>query len=403
MDIDDRYQQYLTAGLKLDLTRGKPCPEQLTLSEGLDATIAGDYFAEDGTDTRNYGGILGIPEARRLGGLLMSLDPSSVMAGGNSSLTLMHQFLAWRSQLWRDQTPGATPKFLCVVPGYDRHFTICEQLGIEMLNVGFDDRGPDMQTIEALVEANDDIRGIWCVPKHSNPTGHCYHPETVARLAELPKRSAGDFIVMWDNAYAVHDLVTNAPPLANVLALATEAGTQDQIAHFASTSKITFAGAGLAFCGLSPRSLKAFETFLVPQMIGFDKVNQLRHGRFFKDATFLKSHMEAHQKILLPKFELVQTKLSDLTQAGLVTRSQPEGGYFVSLDLTRASAKQVIELAKAAGVTLTPAGATFPYGLDPQDKNIRIAPSFPDMMALDQALDVLTCCIVKASTSTGLP
>jgi len=397
MDTDAIYEQYLKAGLKLDLTRGKPCPEQLALSEAMDQTIAGNFFAEDGTDTRNYGGILGIDEARKLGARLLDVDTQNVLAGGNSSLTLMYQFLLWRRQIWRQQDPNTRPKFLCVVPGYDRHFTICEHLDIDMVTVGFNDQGPDMDRIEALLDADPALRGIWCVPKHSNPTGHTYSNETVQRLAELPNRCQQEFVVMWDNAYAVHDLVAQTQPLANLLKSAVQAGTAHSMALFASTSKITFSGAGLAFCGLSQTQLKAFEAFLAPQMIGFDKVNQLRHARFLKDAETLAKHMMAHQAILAPKFARVHEKLQPLAEAGLATFSQPVGGYFVSLDLTRASAKSVVALANAVGVTLTPAGATFPYGNDPDDKNIRIAPSFPDMMALDQALDVLVCCIFKAS------
>ena len=395
--IDEQYEQYLGAGLALDLTRGKPRSDQLDLSCALEDAIGGNFKAADGTDVRNYGGLLGIPEARALGGALLAVDPKCVMAGGNSSLTLMYQFLVWRRAAWQADAPSQTFKFICVVPGYDRHFTICEHLGIEMISVGFDSEGPNMTEIEALVRQDPHIKGIWCVPKHSNPTGHTYRDETVTRLANLPNLAGKDFVVMWDNAYAAHDLDPLTPPLANIMAHAQAAKTDHQIALFASTSKITFAGAGLAFCGLSETALKAFETFLMPQMIGFDKVNQLRHARLLGGADDIATHMAAHRNILGPKFNRVQEKLAPLAEADLAAWSQPEGGYFVSLDLKMASATTVIALANAAGVKLTPAGATFPYGRDPEDKNIRIAPSFPDMMELDQALDVLVCCIFKAS------
>jgi len=354
--IDAQYEQYLNAGLTLDLTRGKPCSDQLDLSCALEDMIGGNFKTTDGIDARNYGGLLGIPEARALGGTLLDVDPKYIMAGGNSSLTLMYQFLVWRLKAWQANNPSQTFKFICVVPGYDRHFTICEHLGIEMLS-------------------------------------------TVKRLANLPNLASKDFVLMWDNAYAAHDLDPQTMPLSNIMAHAQDAETADQIALFASTSKITFAGAGLAFCGLSEPMLKGFETFLTPQMIGFDKVNQLRHARLLKDPNDIARHMTAHRAILAPKFKRVQEKLTPLAETDLATWSQPGGGYFVSLDLKTASATAVIALANAAGVKLTPAGATFPYGRDPEDKNIRIAPSFPDMMELDQALDVLVCCIVKASES----
>ena len=396
---DAQYDQYLNAGLALDLTRGKPCSDQLDLSCALEDMIAGNFKTADGTDARNYGGLLGIPDARALGGTLLDVDPKYIMAGGNSSLTLMYQFLVWRLKAWQKDDPTQTFKFICVVPGYDRHFTICEYLGIEMISVGFDADGPNMTKIEALVRQDQNIKGIWCVPKHSNPTGHTYSQATVERLANLPNLAGKDFIIMWDNAYAAHDLDPRTMPLTNLMARAQAAQTAHQIALFASTSKITFAGAGLAFCGLSEPMLQGFETFLTPQMIGFDKVNQLRHARLLKDSNDIAKHMAAHRVILEPKFQRVQEKLMPLAEADLATWSQPGGGYFVSLDLKAASATQVIALANAAGVKLTPAGATFPYGHDPEDKNIRIAPSFPDMMELDQALDVLVCCIVKASES----
>ena len=394
-NIELDYQRYLVANLSLDLTRGKPCPDQLALSRGLEDMIQGDYQSRDGIETRNYGGLLGIPEARELGARLLDLDPAQVLAGGNSSLALMYQFLAFRKTQWAHSETA--PKFICLVPGYDRHFSVCEHLGIAMINVALTPEGLDLSMVEALVEKDPSIRGVWCVPKHSNPTGHVYTPETVQRLAKLPLLTQSDFVLMWDNAYAVHDLDEDVPPLESLMAHAEAAGTADQVAIFGSTSKITLAGAGLGFCGLSPSVLEAFQRYLEPQMIGFDKVNQLRHARFLDDEHKLKALMDAHRKILRPKFDLVDEKLKPLSVQSLAAWSQPLGGYFVSLDLKAASARQVVHLAGAAGVKLTPAGATFPYGDDPEDKNIRIAPSFPDMMDLGQALDVLVCCVHKAS------
>jgi DNA-binding transcriptional MocR family regulator len=400
-NIDSDYQRYLGANLSLDLTRGKPCPDQLALSRGLEDMIQGDYQSRDGIDTRNYGGLLGIPEARELGARLLDLDPAQVLAGGNSSLALMYQYLAFRKAQWPHSE--TVPKFICLVPGYDRHFSVCEQLGIAMINVALTPEGPDLSMLESLVERDPSIRGIWCVPKHSNPTGHIYTAETVRSLARLPLLTQGDFVLMWDNAYAVHDLDDNVPALESLMTQAEIAGTADQIAIFGSTSKITLAGAGLGFCGLSPSVLAAFQRYLEPQMIGFDKVNQLRHARFLDDDSKLKALMDAHRKILRPKFDLVVEKLKPLGAQSLAAWSQPLGGYFVSLDLKAASARHVVHLAEAAGVKLTPAGATFPYGNDPEDKNIRIAPSFPDMMDLGQALDVLVCCIQKASHDAANP
>ena len=397
-ELAARYEAVKAASLSLDLTRGKPAPAQLDLANAIDGILDGFYLLQDGTDVRNYGGILGIPEARQLGGQFLNIDPGLVLVGGNSSLALMYQYVAHMLPTWQRQTD--TVRFLCPVPGYDRHFAICEAFGIEMINVPFVDGGPDMDQIESLVRDDPGIKGIWCVPMSSNPTGHTYSDDTVARFAKLAGRAGPDFRIMWDNAYAVHHLYDQPDRLANLMALATEAANEDSVVLFASTSKVTFAGAGIAFLGASGRNLAAFEKFLVPQVIGFDKVNQLRHVRFLTD---VDAHMKLHADIIRPKFELVEKKLSSaLADKGIARWSRPNGGYFVSLDTSAPIADRVVALASAVGVKLTPAGATFPYGKDPDNSNIRIAPTFPGMTDLDRALDVLVLCIELVAVSRAL-
>ena len=398
-ELQSAYDSFVDAGLKLDLTRGKPSAEQLDLANDLDGILGGFYLLQDGSDVRNYGGILGIPEARVLGADMLEVAPEQVMVGGNSSLTLMYQYIEHRLAGWREASP--TVRFLCPVPGYDRHFTICEHFGIEMINVPMNHDGPDMDVIEQLVAEDDSIKGIWCVPKYSNPTGHTYAAKTVERFADLPKKAGAGFQVMWDNAYAVHDLEEETVVLANLLTLADAAGTSDQVAIFASTSKITFAGAGIAFLATSPARLGAFEKYLTAQMIGFDKVNQLRHVQFLQDMAGIRAHMAKHRELMKPKFDLVLEKL-DTALGGkeLATWTRPSGGYFVSLDTRPGLASRIVEMAGAAGVKLTPAGATFPYGKDPENRNIRIAPTYPAIEELDKAMDVLVTCIELVSLDT---
>ncbi len=398
VSLGKRYEAFRSASLSLDLTRGKPAAAQLDLANDLDGILGGFYLLQDGTDVRNYGGILGIPEARQLGGQFLDIDPSLVMVGGNSSLALMYNYIAHMLPVW--QAEADPVRFLCPVPGYDRHFTICESLGIEMINVPLITGGPDMDQIESLCQSDPSIKGIWCVPKYSNPTGHTYSDAIVARFARLAQRAGPDFRIMWDNAYAVHHLYDERDQLANLLDLATQAGNEDSVVLFASTSKVTFAGAGIAFLGTSPRNLAAFERFLVPQVIGFDKVNQLRHVRFLTD---IDAHMIKHADIIRPKFELVERKLTEgLEGKGIATWTRPNGGYFVSLDTSTPIAERVVALANDVGVKLTPAGATFPYGQDPDNQNIRIAPTFPGMGDLEQALDVLVLCIELAAVREAI-
>lgn len=400
-----RLDQLRSAGLSLDLTRGKPSPDQLALSDALDGLLAGDYRASDGTDTRNYGGLRGIPEARALGAEILGIEPGQVIAGGNSSLMLIYIVIeaALRDGLWdgtrswtdASRHAGTPIRMLAPVPGYDRHFTICERLGIEMINVPMTDDGPDLPTIDTLLSQDPMIKGIWCVPKYSNPTGCVYSDAVVDAIADLPKRSPSDFLVIWDNAYAVHDL---GPPvtLANILALAEAKGTAEHIAVFGSTSKITFAGSGLGFVGGSESLLAAVEQRLQAMTVGHDKVNQLRHARFLEGR--LDAHMQDHAALIRGKFERVSQRLAELEGLEIATWTDPRGGYFVSVDTLPGLASRVVELAASAGVRLTPAGATFPYGRDPEDRNIRIAPTFPALDEVDAAMEVLTLCIQLASS-----
>jgi len=398
-ELQARYDSYIDAGLKLDLTRGKPAAEQLDLSNELDGILGGFYLLQDGTDVRNYGGILGIPEARQLGADVLNVQANQIMVGGNSSLTLVYQFVNHKLKSWGE----AGIKFLCPVPGYDRHFTICEQFGIEMIPVPLHSEGPDMDTIENLVATDLTIKGIWCVPKYSNPTGQTYSNDIVNRFARLPQIASQDFQIFWDNAYVVHDLVESGDKLANLFEAAEKAETADSIVILGSTSKITFAGAGISFLAASEAQLKDFEGYLSAQTIGFDKVNQLRHVRFLKDNDGIRAHMARHRTIIKPKFDLVLKKLEDnLAGKDIATWTSPKGGYFISLDTDRSIASEVIAMAGTAGVKLTPAGATYPYGNDPENRNIRIAPTYPTIDELSQAMDVFVTCAELASTNDEL-
>jgi DNA-binding transcriptional MocR family regulator len=388
--------------MALDLTRGKPAPEQLDLSAGLESAICGNYIASDGTDSRNYGQLRGVPEARELGAEIMEVEPDEVICNGNSSLALMYLCveLALDSGLWSDERRwrnSSAPKVLTPVPGYDRHFTLSKQLGLEMINVPMDEQGPDIDAIHQLVAEDSDIKGIWCVPKYSNPTGCIYSEERTASLAALPKLAAADdFIVFWDNAYAVHDFEFPRAPLAPLLNLARDQGCEDQILMFASTSKITLASAGLGFVAGSSRVLKAIEARLNLSSVGPDKVNQLRHARFLKGR--LEAHMSEHASIVKPKFDLVErTLVEGLAELDIATWTRPRGGYFVSLDTRPGLAKAVGQLAAETGLAITPAGATFPYGEDPEDKNLRIAPTFASLTDLKTAMEVFVLCVKLAT------
>ena len=401
-----RYDEMVARGLALNMARGKPSAAQLELSlpllDVLDAKA--DLTAEDGTDCRNYGVLDGIPEAKRLMATLLDDEPDSVIVLGNASLTAMYDALV---RLMLFGTQGSAPwgqlpavKWLCPVPGYDRHFTICEALGIEMIPVPMDEHGPDMDEVERLAGADDAVKGIWCVPKYSNPTGVTYSDEVVRRLASMAC-AAPDFRIFWDNAYAVHHFSAKAAEQDRVLDIAAAcaaAGNPERYLKFGSTSKITFPGAGVAAVAASPANVAEIKRHMNAQAIGHDKLNQLRHARFLDEGRGLASHMAAHGALMEPKFELVCRRLDEeLGEAGIATWTNPRGGYFVSFEGPAGCARRIVALAKEAGVTMTGAGATWPYGDDPNDSNIRIAPSLPPLEELDAAMDVFCCCVKRAA------
>ena len=395
------YQTLLAQNLSLDLTRGKPSAEQTALSNELDGILEGNYLAEDGTDVRNYGGIDGLPEAKRLFSETLGVPADEMLIGGNASLTLMYQVVEFAlnfgfSSPWKNGT--GTPKVLCPVPGYDRHFSICQHLGIEMVTLPMLDTGPDMDEAERLTQELDNVCGIWCVPRFSNPTGCVYDETTLARLAKLPSLAHGDFLVLYDNAYAVHALTAGAPKLGSIRDYAIAAGTENHIIQFGSTSKVTFAGAGVAFMSSSKTTLARFKNHLSFQTIGPDKVNQLRHVAFFKDFNGLMAHMDKHAAVMKPRFDAVLETLDRaLKGTGMGTWIVPEGGYFVSFETRPGLAKTVVALAGDAGIKLTPAGATFPYGNDQDNSNIRIAPSFPSIADVQATMDAFVLCVRLAT------
>ena len=408
-ELQERYRGFQSSGLDLDLTRGKPSIAQLQLSAALDGILDGDYCLADGSDARGYGGLDGIPEARVLGAEWLGLTETQVLVAGNSSLTLMYLFMLSAHLLglqggespWCRQSGGA--RFLCPVPGYDRHFAICEELGIDMLPVPMNADGPDMDVVESLVTADPSIKGIWCVPKFSNPTGAIYSDQVVRRLADLPGKAGDGFFIFWDNAYRVHEFDTTPVPLLNIMDECRRRRSQDRVVIFGSTSKVTFAGAGLAFMGASVDTLNAFRRHLSVLTIGPDKVNQLRHLRFLPDMAAVRDLMMRHAAILRPKFQCVQQRLREgLGNHGMGTWTDPVGGYFVSFDALPGLAARIIERAAAAGVKLTPAGAAFPYGRDPEDRNIRLAPSYPSVDDVDRAMRVFVNCVQLCSVEKRL-
>ena len=401
-----RYDEMVARGLSLNMARGKPSAAQLELSlpllDALDATA--DLTAEDGTDCRNYGVLDGIPEAKRLMATLLDDEPENVIVLGNASLTAMYDAMV-RYMLFGTQGNGPWSRlprvrWLCPVPGYDRHFAICEALGIEMIPVPMDEHGPDMDEVERLVAADAAVKGIWCVPKYSNPTGVTYSDDVVRRLAAMDA-AAPDFRIFWDNAYAVHHFSADAAEQDTVLDIATacrEAGNPDRYLKFGSTSKITFPGAGVAAVAASPANVAEIKRHMSAQAIGHDKLNQLRHARFLDEGAGLAAHMARHGELMAPKFDLVCRRLDEeLGEAGIATWTNPRGGYFVSFEGPEGTARRIVKLAKEAGVTMTGAGATWPYGDDPADSNIRIAPSLPPLEELDAAMDVFCCCVKLAA------
>ena len=401
--LQEQYSKLHSLNLSLDLTRGKPGADQVALSNALDGMLDGNYLAADGTDTRNYGGLDGLAEAKVLFGAVLGLPPEETLIGGNSSLTLMYNTIdfALSEGLRRPESAWGnsdTVKFLCPSPGYDRHFAICEHLGIEMIAVAMLDSGPDMDMVEALVQQDDSIKGIWCVPRFSNPTGCVYSDETVERVARLGQIATEHFIVMWDNAYAVHALYDDARPLASIRDYCLQHGTLDNVFQFGSTSKVTFAGSGVAFLGSSVDNLAALKAHLAFRMIGPDKVNQLRHVRFLQDRDTLAAHMAKHAALIRPRFESVlRTLEQELGRTGMGSWLAPRGGYFISFNTLPGLAREVVRLADDIGVKLTPAGATFPYGKDPQDSNIRLSPTFPSEQDVQATADAFVVCVKLAS------
>lgn len=407
-ELAREYDAHKAANLSLDLTRGKPGAEQLSLSDALDGILGGRFKDEDGNDARNYGTLEGLTSARQLFAQFMHVEPSEIIVAGNSSLTLMYQaqeFAMYQGlpecEPWSKQ--GGTVKFLAPVPGYDRHFGVSQHLNIELVPVAMDDNGPDMDQVEALVAADPMIKGIWCVPRFSNPTGVVYSNHVVERLARLPKVAGKGFRIFWDNAYAYHILEEHAPELADIFTLAKQFGTADSIYMFGSTSKITFAGGGVGFLAATPANLKEFLKHVGWSQINPDKVNQLRHVKFLKNMDGIHALMKKHAALLKPRFDAVLNQLNNgLNNLGMATWNEPKGGYFISVDVLPGLAKQVVKMAGEAGVKLTPAGATYPAGNDPQDRNIRLAPSVPSVTEITKATEVFVTCVKLASARQEL-
>lgn len=402
LDIQRRAHADLTSrGLSLDLTRGKPAPAQLDLSNGLLALPDG-VRDRAGADVRNYGGLAGLPELREIFAELLGVETAQLVAGGNASLVMMREVL---TDLWLhgavdgDRPWGAEEKvrFVCPVPGYDRHFTLLDWFGIEMVPVPMHADGPDVDAVEALVADDPSFKGIWVVPTYANPTGTVISEEVAGRLASM-KTAAPDFKILWDNAYALHHLTDTETPSADIVGLAAEAGNPHRPIMFASTSKITFAGAGVGFLAGSVETASWYVDHLGKGAIGPDKVNQLRHAQFFGSAQGVREHMRKHREIIAPKFAEVEQVLSTrLGGLGIAAWTRPTGGYFVSLDVLDGTASRVVELAKEAGVALTPAGASFPHGNDPDDRNIRLAPTFPSPEDVTAAMEAVATCVLLAA------
>lgn len=402
--LEAEYKKFQQRGLKLDMSRGKPSQEQLDLSMGMmDVLTSGvDLSCDDGTDCRNYGVLDGISEAKQLIGDMIECNPDNIIIYGNSSLNIMYDTI---SRSMTHGVMGNTPwckldkvKFLCPVPGYDRHFAITEHFGIEMINIPMSESGPDMDMVEQYVNNDETVKGIWCVPKYSNPQGFTYSDETVKRFANL-KPAAKDFRIFWDNAYVIHHLYDDKQDeILDIISECEKAGNPDMVFEFASTSKVSFPGSGIAALASSEANLADIKKSLTIQTIGYDKLNQLRHVRYFKDINGLKEHMRKHAEQMRPKFEAVLEVLNtELGGLGIGSWYAPRGGYFISFDAMEGCAKEIVAKCKEAGVKLTNAGATFPYGKDPKDSNIRIAPSFPTPEEMAQAADLFVLCVKLVS------
>ncbi len=399
--LEKKYADYVGQKLKLDMSRGKPASTQLDLNNDILSTLE-TYITEDGTDARNYGVLDGLSEAKKLFSELLNIAPANMIIGGNSSLNLMYDAM---TRLFLFGTEGELPwckldkvKFLCPSPGYDRHFAICEDLGIEMITVPMHEDGPDMDYIESLVKEDASIKGIWCVPLYSNPQGICYSDEVVDRLASM-QTAAKDFRIFWDNAYGVHHIYDEVK-LKNIFEAAHAAGNENRVYYFFSTSKITFPGAGVALIASSLSNIAEIKKHMSIQTIGHDKLNQLRTVNYFKNADGIRVHMKKLGNELRPKFEIVLNTLEqELAGTGLLSWTKPQGGYFVAVDTLPGCAKETVRLAKEAGVVLTGAGATFPYQNDPQDRNIRIAPTYPTVEELQKAMELFCVCVKLAGVN----
>ena len=402
-----QYEDIRKMGLSLDMSRGKPSPVQLGFSDEMLRVIScgNDCFTEEGVDTRNYGLPGGVPELSRIFSELLDVKEDEILLGGNSSLTLMYDAVC-RAMLFG--TGSSTPpwkekgavRFLCPAPGYDRHFAISERFGIEMISIRMTGYGPDMDEVEAYVNSDESVKGMWCVPKYSNPQGYTYSEETVKRFANL-KPAAPDFRIYWDNAYSVHHLYDDEKDqdfLLEILDECAKAGNPDMVYKFTSTSKISFPGSGIAALAASKANLDDIRKYITVQTIGHHKLNQLRHVRFFKNLDGIHAHMSKHAAILRPKFEMVEATLEkELGGLGIGSWTTPKGGYFISFESLDGCAKKIVAMAKEAGVVMTGAGATYPYGKDPKDSNIRIAPSFPPIEELEKAAQVFVVCVKLAS------
>lgn len=392
--VKAKYEEYKALGLKLDMSRGKPAPSQLDLTDDmLLHCLDGAHISENGIDCRNYGVLDGIYEAKRLFMPMLGVGRYEIIIGGNSSLCMMYDNIARAMLLGvlggkKPWSKNEHVKFLCPAPGYDRHFAICESMGIEMITVPYKEDGPDMDMIEDLVSKDEEIKGIWCVPMYSNPTGITYSDEVVRRFANLSPK-ADDFRIFWDNAYCVHHLTDTPDHLLNILEECKKTGKENMVYIFTSTSKISFPGGGLAVMAASEANIEFVKNQMAYQTIGYDKLNQLRHARFFKDFEGVQAHMKKHRAIIQPKFEVVlDTLKNEIEPLGIGKWHSPNGGYFVSFDGEENTAKRTVQLCKEAGVVLTDAGATFPYGKDPKDNNIRIAPTFPTVEELQKAMNI---------------
>lgn len=394
-EVSQKLKKYQGMGLDLNMARGKPCKEQLDISDGL---VNGDIDFSIGIDYRNYGLVDGIPEAKALFKDVIKVKEEELIIGGNSSLNMMYDAISKAMLLGtvdsvQPWSKEKKIKFICPVPGYDRHFAICEALGIEMINVEMDENGPLMDQVEELVKSDVSIKGMWCMPMYSNPTGISYSDEVVDRLAKM-KTAACDFRIFWDNAYAIHHLSELQDNVKDIMDVAKAVGHENRIYMFTSTSKITYPGAGVAMMGASKANADFLRKQINVQTIGPDKVNQLLHVKFLKDYDNIMAHMEKHAEIISPKFDIALKILDDqLKGSGFANWNVPKGGYFISLDVMDHCAKEIVALCETCGVTLTPAGATFPYGKDPKDSNIRIAPTFPPVSELEVAIDILCTCV----------